>query len=86
MGGNTIIDILCDGKSLLSHVKKIIVSPNSDIYKFRKFVNRINFRIDYEEVVEDNGKFYPIIVLKKGNQKLNESQLLFGYNVVKNNV
>lgn len=85
MGGNTIIDILCDGKSFLSHVKKIIVSPNSDIYKFRKFVNRINFRIDYEEVVEDNGKFYPIIVLKKGNQKLNRSQLLFGYNVVKNN-
>lgn len=85
MGGNTIVGILCDGKDLLSDVKKIVVSPNNDIYKFRKFVNSINFKIDREEVVEDNDKFYSIIILKKGNQKLNMSQLLFGYNVVKNN-
>lgn len=84
MGGANIVNILSDGKNKLSNIKTIILSPNNDSYSVRKNVTLLGYKIDFEEIIYDNGKYYPIIVFSKGKQIYNEEDLLFGYNVLQN--
>ena len=77
MGGNTITSIL-NNKDKLVDVNKIILSPNNDFYTVRKTLNKLGYKIICEEMIKDRGKFYPIIVLVKGFEKLKKVQLLYG--------
>ena len=45
LGGETIIDILKEDISRLKNIKTIILSPHSDIYKVRKEVTSLGFKI-----------------------------------------
>lgn len=83
MGGSTITEIL-KNKDKLINVKKIILSPNNDFYKVRKTMNKMRYKIICEKMILDRGKFYPIIVLEKGIERLNRRKLLYG-SCVKNN-
>ena len=83
MGGTTITNILND-KNKLVNVKRIILSPNNEIYKVRKNMNKLGYKIICEEVISDRDKFYPIIVFEKGTERLNNQKFLYG-SLVKNN-
>lgn len=84
MGGKAIVDILNNGKSKLSNVKKIILSPNNDFYLVRRNLSNIGYKIKKEQIVLENDKYYPIIVLEKGCKKYNKKQLLYGTNCLLN--
>ena len=83
MGGTTITNILND-KNKLVNVKRIILSPNNEIYKVRKNMNKLGYKIICEEVISDRDKFYPIIVFEKVTERLNNQKFLYG-SLVKNN-
>ena len=74
MGTNTIIHIL-DNKKL---PPKIILSSNNELYKLRKYMNKIGYKIANEKVIYENNKYYDIISYEKGFEKLSPSKLKYG--------
>lgn len=78
MGGDTIIDILNNGKDKLDNVKNIIISPQSEWEKTRKFICKLGFYIKDELIIEDSNKFYLIIKFVKGNKKYTNKELEYG--------
>ena len=63
MGTSTIIKIL-ENKKLLN---TLIISSNNDLYKLRKFMNKIKYKIKEEIVILEKNKYYDIIKYQKGN-------------------
>ena len=84
MGGDTIIDILNGGKEKLENVKTIVISPQSEWGKTRKFICDLDFIIEDEIIVEDSNKFYLIIKFVKGRKKYNNKELEYGPILLKN--
>ena len=83
MGGKNIVDILNKDKDKLKKIKRIILSPNNNSQFIREFLDIINFKIVNEQIVLENNKFYNIIVLERGNTRYSWLEILFGYNVLK---
>lgn len=78
MGGALIADILTRGMGQLSQVKRLILQPNNREDDLRRWLNQHNFCIVAEDIVEEHGKFYEIIVSESGQQNLSEKDLRFG--------
>lgn len=86
MGGSLITSILSEGKEKLRNVKRIITQPNNNAYAIRKFLYKHNYIITAEEIIEENGHIYEIIVSDylENNKHVNtleeddEKQFLFG--------
>lgn len=77
MGGNLIKDILSDSLDKIKD-KKLILEPNNDQMVVRKFLMESGFRIVDEYAISENGKYYEIIVAKKGDITYTENELKFG--------
>lgn len=77
MGGDTIIDILQEGKDKLTNVKRIIISPQSEWKKVRKHLVTLGFYIKNEKIIKDN-KYYLILKFEKGIKKYTNRELEFG--------
>lgn len=73
MGGSTILHIV--GNRILPC---LIVSPHNDAYKVRETLCNNGYKIIEDKVIFDSGKFYDIIKLVPGKQKLTELQKTFG--------
>ncbi len=69
MGSINIINILKDINSY-PNIKKIVLSPNNDFYYLRCEMNKLGFKIDKEEIIKDNNKYYLIIEYSKGLEKI----------------
>ncbi len=61
MGGKLMIRILSDGEDVLEKVSEVIMEPQSDVAALRHFLQDRGFRIISENMVSEEGKFYPII-------------------------
>ncbi len=61
MGGLTVLHILEGAKHLQKDVKELILEPQSDIAKVRKYVREHKMYIDKEDLVYESGKFYPVL-------------------------
>ena len=84
MGGDTVIDILNNGKDKLSNIKTMVISPQSEWTKTREFVTSLGFIIDEEVLLLDKNKYYLIIRFIKGNKNYNKKELEFGPILLKN--
>ena len=61
MGGMLIIKILSEAEELLERFDELILSPQSDIYAVRKFLDERGYAfVDEAEILED-GKFYTLM-------------------------
>lgn len=78
MGGRLISMILENGKAKLSSVKLLILQPNNCEDEVRTWLVQHGFEIIAETIVEENQKFYEIIVAEKGEQTLSQDELRFG--------
>ncbi|WP_164216138.1 class I SAM-dependent methyltransferase [Virgibacillus sp. YIM 98842] len=80
MGGALIRSILETGTDKLMKVNKIIAQPNNESRTLRRWLTAHSFTIIDEEIMEENGHIYEIIVAARiGNrQNLTEKALLFG--------
>ena len=73
MGGYLIVDILERSKSLVEKMNKLILQPQQDIDEVRKYLHTIGFKIEDEDFVEDEGKYYTIIVAVPGQECYEET-------------
>jgi len=85
MGAHTIIGILHMNLKKLENVENIIVQSNNHIDFLRKKITELNYYIDNEKLVKDNGIIYTIISFKKGKKRYNKKELYFGPYLLKEN-
>ncbi len=70
MGGRLICRILTEGYDKLAGVKKLIVSPQSDLPFFREYMADRGFAITAEKLVLDEGKYYFIFECEVTGNKI----------------
>ena len=61
MGGPLMEKILTEGKAALPGFRELILQPQSDIPHFRHFLMEHGFCIIQEEMILEDGKYYPMI-------------------------
>ncbi len=61
MGGRLIRDILAADLKKSASFREIILEPQSDLQALRAFLREKGFRIDRENMVLEEGKYYPIL-------------------------
>lgn len=61
MGGLTMIRILEAGAELAADAKELVLGPQSDFAKVRQFLREQKMYIDKENLVYEDGKYYPML-------------------------
>lgn len=69
MGGGTIAHILEESPEVIVTVKRLIIQPMVHPQRVRNWLAENKFEIVDEDLVEDDGKIYEIIVAEPGNAK-----------------
>lgn len=85
MGGGLTIRILEEGMSVVRTLKECILQPQSEIDKVRAFLLEEGFLFIREDMVEEDGKYYPMMKVsppaadgQDAGDKWNETQLRYG--------
>ena len=68
MGGELILHILTEGESVCSTAKELILQPQSEIHKVREYLRRHQYKIEDEDMVCEEGKYYPMMRAVKTEQ------------------
>ena len=76
MGGDLIVDIL--SRASKYDFKELILSPHKRVDLVRKYICENCYKIVDEKMVEDAGKYYPVIKVAKGDSSYSEVELEFG--------
>ena len=61
MGGGLIMHILKDGEKVCQSAKELILQPQSEIEHVREFLREKGYTILAEDMVYEDGKFYPMM-------------------------
>lgn len=69
MGGGLVIKIMEEGSLHKEDIKEWILQPQSEIGKVRQYLNEEGYFIAEENIVIDEGKFYPMMRVIKGNRE-----------------
>lgn len=79
MGGETIRDILENGKARLSGQERLILQPNGGEQPLRQWLMENGYRIVSEELLSENSFYYEIIVAERaGPVVYSAEELYFG--------
>ena len=82
MGGPLMERILKDGAKVREGFQELILQPQSDLPHFRHFLSEIGWEIVREEMIKEDGKFYPMMkaVRNKTGKKImyTEAEAWFG--------
>lgn len=79
MGGGLVMKILTEGKEILSSVSELILQPQSEIEKVRHFLMEEGYRITAEDMVFEDGKYYPMMRVVHGTDRKDEPEIYFLY-------
>lgn len=66
MGGMLVVKILTKGQAVLDSVQELILQPQSDLDAVREYLHRTGFVIVQEEMVFEEGKYYPMMKAVRG--------------------
>ena len=64
MGGGLVIKILTDHPEVTESLTYGILQPQSEIHKVREFLNAQGYRIVAEDMVKEDGKYYPMMKVR----------------------
>lgn len=78
MGGPLIVSILEKHPQALKTVTRLILQPNIHAKAIREWAMANGWAIQDEVILEEDGKIYEVLVLQRGEMKLNEAQTLLG--------
>lgn len=77
MGGALIATILEQSIDKLVN-KEIIVQPNNNSKSIRTLMQKNNYKVEFETLIEENGVIYEILKFVPGTQNWDEFELEFG--------
>ncbi len=69
MGGPLMEEILRRGAGKLSDLEELILQPQSHVERFRRFLRELPFTVAGEDLVLEEGKYYPMLRLTRGGPK-----------------
>ncbi len=69
MGGRLMAEILSKGHEKAAMMKELILQPQSELRYFREFLRQSGFVIVKENMIKEDGKFYPIMKAVYGGGK-----------------
>lgn len=79
MGGALTIRILEEGTAVLTQLKELILQPQSELARVRRWLAEHGMRIMEETMVLEDGKYYPMMRLERGRMELTrETEALYG--------
>lgn len=78
MGGRMISKILSDSPDIASSATQLVFGPQSELEQFRYSLMELGYRIVSETMIEEEGKFYPIIKATSGKMELDRVQAMYG--------
>ena len=61
MGGGLVIHIMEKDPSVTAKIREFILQPQSEISKVRFYLEESGYRIVCEDMVEEDGKYYPMM-------------------------
>ncbi|HIR12388.1 MAG TPA: SAM-dependent methyltransferase [Candidatus Choladousia intestinavium] len=79
MGGPLAVEILKRGREALKSCRSLILQPQSEIWNVRRYLDENEWRIQEENMILEEGKFYPMLRAgREGSEKLDQVQLFYG--------
>ena len=79
MGGALTIKIMEEGKTLFQNLKEFVLQPQSEIKKVRQYLQSEGYRVIAEDMVYEEGKFYPMMkVIKDTDEAYHATELQYG--------
>ena len=79
MGGALVIKILEESKAVVDTLEFLILQPQSEISKVRKYLNKNGLVIIEEDMVEEEGKYYPMMKVIHGQpEEYKEYEYIYG--------
>ena len=79
MGGPLTIRILQEGKEVADQLNALILQPQSEICRVRRFLTENGYRIEQEDMVLEDGKYYPVMRVVHGlKEPYEEWEYLYG--------
>ena len=86
MGGGLAIKILEEGKEIFQSLKEFVLQPQSELSKVREYLWKEGYQVVAEDMVEEDGKFYPMMKVTKGSDsEYSNIELRYGRNLLKDN-
>lgn len=83
MGGELIVHILEQGRHMWKHLRRVVLSPQSEPDKVRRYLEEEGFSIEREDMVVEDGKFYVVMGVCRGQMKLSgQAQYLYGKRLI----
>ena len=73
MGGGLVIRILQEGQQVVASLRECILQPQSEMDKVRAFLLKEGFFFIEEDMVEEDGKYYPMMKVIPGKSKSTET-------------
>lgn len=61
MGGRLVIKILSESMEKIRKMKELVLQPQSEIGLVREFIRKEGFALADEDMVEEDGKYYPVM-------------------------
>ncbi len=61
MGGELVIHILSEGREVCRSAKELVLQPQSELEKVRRFLRDEKYQIVDEDMVIEDGKYYPMM-------------------------
>ncbi len=84
MGGALVIKILEQGKHCAKAMKSLVLQPQSELFKVRSYLCENGYQIIAEDMVEEEGKYYPMMkVIPGNNEQYQPIELLYGKHLLK---
>lgn len=84
MGGALVIKILEQDKRLWSGLHEMILQPQSELHKVRQYLQENDLQIIEEEMIYEDGKYYPIIKVIHGRcNPYTQAELYYGPQLIK---
>ena len=70
MGGRLTIQIIKDSLDKFKSMEEFVLQPQSEISKVRQFVREIGYHIEKENMILEDGKFYPMMKVVRGETSI----------------
>lgn len=84
MGGALTVKIMTEGEDVFRSLKTFVLQPQSELLKVRRFLLENGYRIVAEDMVLEDGKFYPMMRVTVGEDGMYRPvEYLYGRHLLK---